>query len=555
MSELNFTSEDLVWIFVSLLIIALLIAFLFLNRKKEKKENDLGRIVRFRMWLGECLVNFTIPKRKEIRLEKKGRETGKLREEVVFDINIYNKSIFFVSITIIILFVSFLLKIVPFSSFLSFLVFLTSVLWVLLLGRQDSIKNNREGLYLAPFQIQVLRVAVSLGIGQLLAVGLAIIDKLVNSNSLEDFYFVWLSYALAIPFLINDKQEIKVPVNHCAVITFLGRRLNWLFLIEGFYPWIGEKLFFGVSQSPIISKDTDKSNTYTTTGEKDGFPNLNKRTLGIWHDILSKDPTLRFLSRTSTEVTTRLTIGIRTYNPIKWMLFNDPIAEICNRARASIRELGKNFIDVDVNPCESIIKELLWGKKVYFVFTLRDYKLYREGSVVRDNGGIPIHVIVGQNDQGKPIEDETEEQAKVRLMDKMKYANADLLAAAKFEDGEINAYALALKETIGDIAESTGSELYMIALSGTDVSDEVKKATQQLSAEANQKAAEEATANSIRTITGILGGEIDPNLGVAIAANIAGVTNVKANAIASGNKTGGGDLGDKIIAALDSKNS
>ena len=426
-----------------------------------------------------------------------------------------------------------------------------SVLWVLLLGRRDSLKNNRGGLHLAPFQIQVLRIAASLGVGQLLAFGLAMIDILSNTVPLQDEWFVWLSYALAIPFSLNDEKEIKVPVNHCAVVTFLGRRLNWLFLVEGSYSWYGQKLFFGVSQSPIIQADTDKSNTYTTAGEKVGFPNLNKRTLVVWNNIKSKDPVLNFLSKTSTGVTTNLTIGIRTYDPIKWMMFNDPIAEICNRARASIRELGKNFLDVDVNPCESIIKDLLWGRKVYFIFTIRDNDLFREGSVIRDNGGIPISVTIGYDNDGNVIDGETEDEAKVRLMQKTKDANASQLEAAKFEDGKINVYILSLKETIGEIAESTGSELYMIALSGTDVSEPVKKATQQLSAEANQRASEQKTADSIKKIMETLGTDIDPNLGAAIGANIAGVNGVKANAIASGNK--GSDLGDKIIAAMDSK--
>ncbi|MBP9836882.1 MAG: hypothetical protein KBC78_03550 [Candidatus Pacebacteria bacterium] len=459
-----------------------------------------------------------------------------------------------ISLTAIIIF-STLVGLVPFANGLALNVFLGTLILVLALGIKDSIKNKRGGLYLAPFQIQFLRVAVSLGAGQLVAFVLAMIDRLSNETPLPDEWFVIGSFIFAIPLLLNDGTPIKVPVNHCGVMTFFGRRLNWLFLVEGDYSWYGKKIFFNISQSPIIQPSTDIKNSFTTKGEKEGFPNLNRRTLSIWQDTVGKDPVLKLLSKTSTEVTTRLTIGIRTTDPMKWMLYNDPIAEICNRARASIRELVKNFIDVDVNPSESLIKSLLDGKKVFFAITLRPYELYREGSVVRDNGGVPISVVVGEDDKGKDIIDETDEDAEVRLLAKLKKANDELLEAATYKnkDGviikdsndnpKINTYLLALKETIGDIAHSTGSELYMIAMSGTDVSAKVKEATQQLSAEANERESEKRTAESVKNIKDILGGNGD--VALAIAANIAKVANVRAHAVSSGSK----DMGSKVIAA------
>jgi hypothetical protein len=461
-----------------------------------------------------------------------------------------------ISIALVLIIVSGTLAgLVPFANGLALNVFLGTVILVLILGIKDSIKNNRGGLYLAPFQIQFLRVAVSLCAGQIIAFILMIVDRLGNETPLPDEWFAIGSFIFAIPLLLNDSTVVKVPVNHCGVMTFIGRRLNWLFLVEGDYSWYGKKIFFGISQSPIIQIDTDPKNSFTTKGEKDGFPNLNRRTLSIWQDTVGKDPVLKLLSKTSTEVTTRLTIGIKTVDPIKWMMFNDPIAEICNRARASIRELVKNFIDVDVNPSESIIKSLLDGKKVFFAITLRPYELYREGSAVRDNGGIPISVIVGEDDKGNEIAEETEEEAEARLLVKLKKANIDLLEAATYKEKggavirdstgnpKINTYLLALKETIGDIAHSTGSELYMIAMSGTDVSAKVKEATQQLSAEANEREAEKRTAESIKGVQEILGSKSD--VALAIAANIAKVTNVKAHAVSSG----GQDIGSKIVTA------
>ena len=87
---------------------------------------------------------------------------------------------------IVIIFFTWFLGIIPVLSGSIFTFFLGTLLAVILIGIKDSLEQKRAGLYLGPFQIQVLRAAVSLGVGQIIAGTLAIIDRAGNSTPLTD---------------------------------------------------------------------------------------------------------------------------------------------------------------------------------------------------------------------------------------------------------------------------------------------------------------------------------------------------------------------------------
>ena len=113
--------------------------------------------------------------------------------------------------------------------------------------------------------------------------------------------------------------------------------------------------------------------------------------------------------------------------------------------------------------------------------------------------------------------------------------------------GEINIFPVKLEEPLSKIVLSTGSNVTAIIVSGIDLSDEVKAATNQAAAEKKERESEQATAHSIKNVRDILGNDLDPNLAAVISANIAGVQNVRGNAVSSGSKRD--DLGNKIITA------
>lgn len=416
---------------------------------------------------------------------------------------------------------AFILKVIPIFSGIIFIIFLGVILTVIAIGILDSREKKRAGLYLGPFQIQILRVAVSLGVGQIIAGILSIADQIGNTNPLPEYWFVTISLFLAIPFFWSYGEKIVIDINHVGVATFFGKRLNWLFVVEGEYTWYGTLLYFGISREPIVNPNTDPKNEYTTKGEKKGSVSIGKRTLGIWNDRLTKSLKILAKSKTNSDVFIRLGLTIQTHDPMLWMSFADAILQIANQARASILEVMSNFIDVDANPCQQAIKELLWGKTVFIIFTTKNSDTVSKGSVVFDSAGKPLYVVLGQDDKGNEIEDETEEEAIARLQVRAEKADPELIKFAMFDNGDINIYPLRLKESLLDIVTSTGSELISITVNGIDVSDTVKKAADQLAAENNQRAAEEKTAKSISNVAELLRGPND-ELSLMIAAKVVG---------------------------------
>ena len=442
---------------------------------------------------------------------------------------------------------AFILKVIPIFSGIIFIIFLGVILTVITIGILDSREKKRAGLYLGPFQIQILRVAVSLGAGQIIAGILSIADQIGNTKPLPEYWFVTISLFLAIPFFLSFAEKIVIDINHVGVATFFGGRRNWLFVVEGEYTWYGTSLYFGISREPIVNPNTDPKNEYTTKGEKKGAVSIGKRTLGIWNDRSTKSLKIIAKSKTNSDVSIRLGLTIQTHDPMLWMSFADAILQIANQARASILEVMSNFIDVDANPCQQAIKELLWGKTVFIIFTTKNSDTVSKGSVVFDNAGKPLYVVLGQDDKGNEIEDETEEEAIARLQVRAEKADPELIKFAMFDNGDINIYPLRLKESLLDIVTSTGSELISITVNGIDVSDTVKKAADQLAAENNQRAAEEKTANSIKNVAEILRGP-DDELSLMIAAKVVG-TDANVIMTHSGGETEGKSQQNLLAAA------
>lgn len=343
---------------------------------------------------------------------------------------------------------------------------------------------KKRGIYLGPIQIQIIRLILPLIVGQCSAMLLFILDQSIESGYLTLFEYILLGIVLGLWFWFADAaQALTVPVNHVAVITFMGARYR-IYLTEGNYSWYGKKLFFDVNQDPF----GNAKNISTGNGEEQGFVYIGKRTIEIWKNKKLENTELSNVTKNGSTVFTNLTVEIMTVDPVEYMRSNDPILQISEQARAGLRIALQYFRDTDAALLKSALRALLMGQTVITAFIQRIVRYTLAGSVVQDRGSSPMHRAL---DSTANVED----HIRSFKADLKNNADPEFLEAAS-TDGVVNVVAISIKENLLPIVEATGATLMEVIISDVQLSDPVRKAYEEAASTGAQRDAQITSART-----------------------------------------------------------
>ena len=350
---------------------------------------------------------------------------------------------------------------------------------------------NLTPKYIGPFEMQIIRIVFSILVVFILAavifllVDLVIVlitlfaDVKLTTNIVPLYVFLLIGTIFAFNTLKADGEKVKILFNHVGVMTFWGRRYA-IYLVEGDYPWLFRKFGFGISQSPLPKTSEEKN-----PGEFSGTPLIGERVLPIWHkDNSEHNIIISNLTKNHNEIHLTVTITMQTYDPLRYMLSNNPIKYVADRVRAGIRVAVNKLLDIDVSPLQSAFPDLLYGKTILVVFTLRKTGTHAIHKIVRDKGGNAMRIIVESD--AKSIR-----EGKTKLLNKLKTeADPDMLLASSINPEKVEGVTvseLALENHLGLATNAVGANLINIAIGDADLSPRMKKIAEEAAAEMLQR--------------------------------------------------------------------
>lgn len=304
-----------------------------------------------------------------------------------------------------------------------------------------------------------------------------------------------------------DGGHIKIRYNHVGVLTFWGQRFSG-YLDEGDYPWLFRKFGFNISTEPL-----QKTKKEENPGEFAGTPFIGERVIPIWNkDDKKHNIIVSNLTKNNNDINLTITITIQTYDPIKYMLSNDPIKYVANRTRGGIRAAVNKLLDIDVSTLQSAFSDLLYGKKVLVVFTIRETGVHAIHKIVRDKGGNGMYEVV------EPDEESVAKGKRILLKRMEEEADEEMLEAASSDNKGVTVSELSIKENLSNAAMAVGARLVNIAIGDADLSPKMKMMAEKAAAEMLQRRSQLDSAFTYELVSESLKkAGLDPKTAVLVA--------------------------------------
>jgi len=354
----------------------------------------------------------------------------------------------------------------------------------------DTIDTNlkRVGVYIGPvLTATVIRPVVSLSFGFTVVAILYGIDILAKTELLD----FWMSFALALAlswwFGQNESEVEHVPAAHAAMITFMGKRLNW-YRTEGDYVWTGKKIFFGRS-TRVVEPGTDK----------DGFVFLGDIQIVIWNQGSDKDNALlSVIGRDDSVVYANLLIVLEILNPMKWLNSHNPLLDIAERTRSALRTAAEFLIGKDSPGLKHVLRNLIQGETLVTSFLQKRVDIYDKGSVVRNIAGTPLFALT---DKSKGIDIPVAETAFIGKLIHVDTASKKVIMSPA---GGVLIEHCSIDESLREVIEAAGAMLCRVSIGDMTNNKEVADAANKAASEVLQRAAQIASAETTKDARKIL---------------------------------------------------
>jgi hypothetical protein len=363
-------------------------------------------------------------------------------------------------------------------------------------------EKRKKGLYFNVlwFRIVILP-AVSIIVGLLLALIATLTINWVASYFNSEFKVNFLIF-LALAVLggtLNYKSgggTFTVPNQHVAVLTLLGKRLDW-HLQEGIYPEFGATSVFGRSKEVKNGFTTDASHP-----NGPGFVNMGIIPFQIWNDRADKKQILENIARNSSTVFASLLLEVMVFYPRKVLDSGDPLLSLAERARTSFRTAISFFIDRDNASVKTILVKLMVGQTIVTSFVNKKGEAYfDQGAMVKNRGGTAMYLPVEDNNGAthhSPAEAKADYDRRVRETktvfrknleeeaDEIMYENLP-----KKKNGEVVVEDKSVEDSLEEVLDSIGTYLKNASVSNIQYSEIVRE-------EANQAASESFKSKSMK---------------------------------------------------------
>lgn len=355
--------------------------------------------------------------------------------------------------------------------------------------------DNNVGVYLSPILVQVLRILLSFLMGQFLGMLASVLDIYTGVDLISHDWYFLLGILLGVGFWIEDDIPNKVPVNHVGVLTFLDKRYG-IFFREGSYTWYGKKFFFNISKEALYG-----SKNVGAIGEEQGYVYVGSRNLRIFDkaakrkDNVTNNPELSNVTKNKSIVTTNLTIVIKTLDPIQWMLSDDAVLRICEKARAAFRIAISHFIDIDCTSIKAPLQALLMGKTVITAFIVTGDQKNFEGGIVRSKSDVPLYSICDYIPESDTERRTAEREA---FITKLRSETSELMLNLVTSNNEINVSFIGFGDDDGliSVVADTGAVLGNVIVSDVHLSKAVAAAYEEYASERGQYLAQTTSANT-----------------------------------------------------------
>ncbi len=363
---------------------------------------------------------------------------------------------------------------------------------------------NAADWYFFRFGVSLLLAVLTVMMVQIIIYGFPLLIG-VNLNHLSAWWF-WILVTLNFTYVYargEDSTGFSVPgKNFLAVLTWLGMPLP-VYLETGAYTWSGKRLGFGrltaVKADFTTPLEGKENSTANVAG--DGFLIGGPNTFKVWNsaDSKEKDRTIiKAPTKNRADIRASLTLILEVVDPLKLLDSDDPALDIGDRARQEIRELFNLFVDTDVPNLQSVTAEVLMGTRLVTVFLPqpKGNQAHKLGAMIRTVGGDAIFTVLRSQPDTEEFKNEVAAFTK-RIMDE---ADADQLKLVSKQNSqgqvEIKLDWVVVSKPLSEVLSALGLRLQRATFGDIILSDEVTKAANAASAEADQRIAELADART-----------------------------------------------------------
>lgn len=288
----------------------------------------------------------------------------------------------------------------------------------------------------------------------------------------------------------KDEGE-QVPKFHAAAVNFNLQNPWRIYRTAGRYPWIGKRLL--LDRSRVVKEPVTNA---------DGYVYLGEIAIRIWNQSDAENSVvLSNVAKNTADLFSTLTIVIEQLDFIPWLKSSDPLLDVAERARSAYRTAVSFFLDRDNAAVKDVLANLMSRDTIITAFIKKQVGPHPAGSVVRDHADTPmlevIHYRSGEREADLIARiATTREEFLTRLRDQ---ADQDMVAAvSKAADGSPKLSELKISKSLNEVLEAVGSVLKRASVADVAMSQTVRDAANQAAAEADERAAQLASAETIK---------------------------------------------------------
>jgi hypothetical protein len=341
----------------------------------------------------------------------------------------------------------------------------------------------------------------------------------------------------------KPKSIAKIAgTNNGRLITLFGMVTPFIHT-TGDYPWIGRRLRLGWADK-IEPTFTDAV----------GNLKLGGATLQVWNQPGDTDNVKRLeivaMAKNQASTTTNITAKMLPGEKARGVLdIDDATLLIADRFRQEWRELTAWFVDTDLPKLMGDLEPLLRGRTLITCFLPKSLGKEKVGAMITDRSNMAIYRLV---ESDADIEAEI-----VNFIEEVKLrADVEMYKAVKFQRKRkvtIVVTIVKVLKPVTEVIESLGWTLSEIIFGDIQMSQKVKDAADQASAEANERQAEiedahtKAAARTILLPTDAEAGNPGFELAQILASQQGGNNNGAIVVYATGNSSG--SLTSGLVAA------
>lgn len=351
------------------------------------------------------------------------------------------------------------------------------------------------GYYFTPLMTAFIRCLISVSIGILVSSLVFIIFWSFGLEILSTYRSANLLITVLITLIVAhpNQENLVVPPDHVAFLTWLGNRWEW-YLTEGEHPWIPKFLGFDVSTTPIIGA---KNQEGYDVGEEQGFIFTGERVINVWNGVQpgNRNVEIQNETRLGSRLTCTFQIAFLTIRPLLWARVTDPIMQIANQARSSLRESVSYLVDKDNVRMPGALRSICTGHGVVTAVTEKTFDGHPAGTVVKNFAGNPIYEIAQLKDSStRPGKEENtpDQQAALDTATKTLQERIASEMHPEFEKGfnnpaKIKTTTKRLHNDVSKTIRSSGGFLTLAIIGDVHLSDTVSEAAQAYAAVGDQR--------------------------------------------------------------------